>query len=261
MWKQSVFRFFALMPDHERVDFPRPDSPLFPDTRWSVVLRAGLEPEGEGLAALERLCRDYWFPLYAFVRRRGYSPEDAEDVTQGFMLHLLEGPLLGRADRERGRFRSFLLGALQLFLAKEVRRQQTIKRGGTREILSLDAEEGERRFAREPADEVTPEVQFERSWAFALLERVFARLREEYERAGRAELFEKLQPYLAGKESLPGYEQLARQIGQSPSGVGVSIHRMRRRYGELLRNEIAQTVSSPEEAEAELTHLMTVVSR
>jgi len=242
-------------------EIPQPGGPLFPDTRWSVVLRAGLEPGSEGMAALERLCRDYWFPLYAFVRRRGYSPEDAEDATQGFMLHLLEGPLLGRADRERGRFRSFLLGALQHFLAKELRRQQTIKRGGAREILSLDAEEGERRFAREPADEVTPEVQFERSWAFALLERVFARLRAEYEQAGRAELFEKLQPYLAGKESMPGYEQLARQIGLSPSGVGVSIHRMRRRYGELLRDEIAQTVSSPEEAEAELAHLMAAVAQ
>jgi RNA polymerase sigma-70 factor (ECF subfamily) len=245
---------------HDMQENPQPGSPVFPDTRWSVVLRAGLEAGGEAKAALERLCRDYWFPLYAFVRRRGYSPEDAEDVTQGFMLHLLEGPLLGRADRERGRFRSFLLGALQHFLAKEIRRQQTIKRGGGREVFSLDAEEGERRFAQEPADEVTPEVQFERSWAFALLERVFARLREEYEQAGRAELFEKLQPYLAGKENMPGYEHLARQVGLSPSGVGVSIHRMRRRYGELLRDEIAQTVSTPQEAEEELGHLMAVVA-
>ena len=249
------------MSEYHPQDLPQAGSPQFPDTRWSVVLRAGLEPGDEGKAALERLCRDYWFPLYAFVRRRGHSPEDAEDVTQGFMLHLIEGPLLGRADQERGRFRSFLLGALQHFLAKELRRQQTVKRGGKREIVSLDAEEGERRFAREPADEVTPEVQFERSWAFALLERVFARLRAEYERAGRAELFEKLEPYLAGKESMPGYEQLARQVGQSPSGVGVSIHRMRRRYGDLLRDEIAQTVSSPKEAEAELAHLMAVVAQ
>jgi RNA polymerase sigma factor (sigma-70 family) len=249
------------MPDHRFEEFQKPGSPSFPDTRWSVVLRAGVETGSDGKIALERLCRDYWFPLYAFVRRRGHSPEDAEDVTQGFMLHLIEGPLLGRADQERGRFRSFLLGALQHFLAKELRRQQTVKRGGNREIVSLDAEEGERRFAQEPADEVTPEVQFERSWAFALLERVFARLRAEYERAGRAELFEKLEPYLAGKESMPGYEQLARQIGQSPSGVGVSIHRMRRRYGELLRDEIAQTVASPAEAESELVHLMAVVAQ
>lgn len=251
----------APMSDHDPEQLPKPGSPLFPDTRWSLVLGAGMEPASEGKSALERLCRDYWFPLYAFVRRRGYSPEDAEDLTQGFMLHLIGSPLLGRADRERGRFRSFLIGALQHFLSKELRWQQTAKRGGNREILSLDAEEGERRFAREPADEVTPELQFERNWALSLLEKVFARLRAEYEQAGRAELFEMLQPYLAGKEDMPGYQELARRIGQSPSGVGVSIHRMRRRYGELLRDEIARTVSSPEEVEAELAHLISVVSQ
>lgn len=249
------------MLDHPREEFHKTRSVSFPDTRWSVVLQASVETGGAGKTALEQLCRDYWFPLYAFLRRRGHSPEDAQDVTQGFMLHLIEGPLLGRADQERGRFRSFLLGALQHFLAKELRRQQAVKRGGTREIVSLDAEEGERLFALEPADEVTPEVQFERSWSFALLEHVFARLRGEYERAGRAELFEKLQPYLAGKERMPGYEQVGLQIGLSRSGVGVSIHRMRCRYGELLRDEIAQTVSSPEEVDAEIAHLMAAVAR
>src|ERR1051325_7661444 len=139
------------MLDHRREEFPRPGNPSFPDTRWSVVLRAGVETGSAGKTALEQLCRDYWFPLYAFMRRRGHSPVDAQDVTQGFMLHLIEGPLLSRADQERGRFRSFLLGALQHFLAKELRRQQTVKRGGSLEIVSLDAEEGERRLARRPA--------------------------------------------------------------------------------------------------------------
>jgi RNA polymerase sigma-70 factor (ECF subfamily) len=223
-----------------------------------MVRRAGGE-EDTG-AALAHLCREYWYPLYAYARRRGSSPHDAQDLIQSFIAHLIEGPLLSRADPERGRFRSFMLGSLQNFLAKEHRREQAEKRGGGAEIVSLDEARDEQRFAVEPADEQTPESLFERSWAFALLDRVLVRVRVEYETAGRLALFEALQPYLAGKDGQAGYAALGEQLGLGENTVAVSIHRLRRRYGELLREEIAQTVDSPAEVEDEIAHLLSVVS-
>ena len=233
----------------------------FLTTRWSVVLRAGAGDAPDAAAALAQLCRDYWYPLYAFVRRRGHSVEDAQDRTQGFFLQIIDGALLARASAEKGRFRSYLLGALQHFLANEHRSAQTQKRGGREQFVSIDEMQGEQRFALEPADAMTPEMQFERSWAFALLERVCVRLGEDYEQAGRAELFEKLQPYLAGKAQMAGYDELGRELAISASAVAVAIHRMRRRYGELLREEIAHTVASPEEVEEEIAYLLEVVAR
>jgi RNA polymerase sigma-70 factor (ECF subfamily) len=223
-----------------------------------VVLRAGAE---EGREALTQLCRDYWYPLYAFLRRRGLSPHDAQDVTQSFFLHAIENRLLGRASAEKGRFRSYLLGALQNFLANEQRRAQTLKRGGRETIVAIDELDAEQRLALEPADRITPELCFERDWAFALLDRVLTRLRADYERSGRAVLCEKLQPYLAGKAQLAGYAELGRELAMSESAVAVAIHRMRRRYGELLREEIAHTVESPEMVDAEVAHLLAVVAR
>ena len=206
------------------------------------MLEATRRGEGDARTALETLCRAYWYPLHAYLRRRGCSPDDALDLTQAFFLHIIDGDLLARADAERGRFRSYLLTALQHFMAKEHRRAQAQKRGGGAVTVSIDAGDAEERFALEPADLRTPEAQYERSWALALLERGFARLSEDYAKAGRAVLFEALRPYLAGKSGLAGYEALGATLGMGVSAVTVAIHRMRRRYGERLREEIAQTV-------------------
>lgn len=239
---------------------PEPAGAQFRTTRWSVVLQAGEGDQPEARAALETLCQAYWYPLHAYLRRRGCDPEEARDLTQSFFLHAIDVDLIARARQEKGRFRSYLLASLQHFLAKERRREQTQKRGGGAVLVPIDALAAEERFAAEPSDPRTPEAQYERSWAFALLERVFARLGEDYARAGRPALYEKLRPYLAGKAGMPGYETLGAELGLSANAVGVAIHRMRQRYGELLRDEIAQTVASPEEVESELAHLLKVVA-
>lgn len=223
-------------------------------------MRAG-SGEAEAHTALESLCRAYWYPLFAFLRRRGLSADDAQDTTQAFFLHIIEGEMLTRASEEKGRFRSYLLGSLQNFLTNQYRREHTQKRGGGHAIVSFDAMEAEERFAHEPVDAMTPETQFERSWAFALLERVIVRLGQDYEQAGRKALFDKLQPFLAGKAQMGGYDDLGRELAMSPGAVAVAIHRMRRRYGELLREEIAHTVSTPEEVEQEIAYLLEVVAR
>ena len=233
----------------------------FLTTRWSVVLRAGSEVAPDAEAALAQLCRDYWDPLYAFARRRGLMTQDAQDATQGFFLHIIAGGMLRRASAERGKFRTFLLGAMQHFLANEQRAEQRLKRGGAEVFVELDALDAEGRFALEPADAMTVEAQFDRSWAMALIERVFRQLGEEYARAGRAAMFARIRPYLAAESARPGYAAVAQELGMSASAVGVTIHRMRQRYGELLREEILHTVSSPEECGGEIAHLMEVVAR
>lgn len=233
---------------------------VFPSTRWSLVQRADSEGDDAARTALAELCGAYWFPLYAFVRRRGIPSHDAQDFTQGFFLQLIEGGWLNRAQADRGRFRSYLLGALGHFLSNEQRRQQTIKRGGGMQFVSIDEWQSEGRYELEAVDAMTPETQFDRSWAVALLERVLARLAADYERAARAELYATLQPYLAGKAGQPDHDELARRLSMSRGAVTVAIHRMRRRYGELLRDEIAQTVASPEEVEGEITHLLRVIA-
>lgn len=237
-----------------------PHSPpgRFQTTRWSLVKRAGTK---EGEDSLAVLCRGYWYPLYAYLRRRGLPVDDAQDLTQGFFLHLFSNPILVRADPEKGRFRSFLLGAMNHFLANERRRQTAGKRGGGIQAISFDSVEAERRFAMEPVDGVSPEVQFERSWAYALLERVFARLGEDYSQVGKGALFAALHPYLAGKAGQRSYDEVADELGMNANSIGVAIHRMRRRYGELVRAEIAQTVSSSEEIEPELAHLFEIFAR
>ena len=233
----------------------------FPTTRWSVVRRAGETGSEEAAAALERLCREYWYPLYAYARRRGYSPHDAQDLTQSFILELIAGPMLSRADPDKGRFRSFMLGSLQNFLANHHRGQQALKRGGGQSTVSLDQARDEQRFSVEAADSRTPEDLFERNWAFALLDQVLRRLEGEYTAAGRGDLFAALQPYLAGKAGEGGYRAVAEQLGLSENTVGVSVYRMRKRYGELLREEIAMTVSAPDEIEDEIAHLRAVLAR
>lgn len=231
----------------------------FVTTRWTTVSRAGGSSE-DSEAALAQLCKDYWYPLYAFARRRGLTMHDAQDATQAFFVSLIEDGMLKQARAERGKFRTFLLASMQNFLANAHRAQQRLKRGGGTHCVELDALDAEARFALEPADPLTPEAQFERSWGFALIEQVFRRLGSEYEKAGRTSLFEKIRPFLAADSARPGYPALAQELGMSASAVGVMIHRMRQRYGELLREEILATVGSTEELDGEIKHLMDVVA-
>ena len=220
--------------------------------------------EGEGKdaeAALAQLCRDYWYPLYAFARRQGFSGYDAQDITQGFFSHILEAGTLGRADAAQGKFRTFLLGAMQHYIANERRHHAAQKRGGGMAVVSFDEMEAEQRFALEPQHTETPEALFERSWAFALIERVAQRLEEEYLNAGRAELFALLRPLLAGDAARPGYGDIGAKLGMSANALSSAVFRMRRRYGELMREEIAQTVVSPEEVGEEISYLIGILGR
>jgi len=237
----------------------RDSSRPFATTHWSVVLAAGHSSSPECRQALSALCESYWYPLYAYVRRRGHSVEEAQDLTQAFFAFLLEKDALRVADRERGRFRSFLLAALNNFLANEWRRAHAERRGGHRLQLALDFDSGERRYSLEPADETTPERIFERRWALVLLERAMDRLRRQYESGGKAALFAALKPYLGGGGEILSHEEVAKQLGVSAGSVKVAVHRLRRRCRETLRQEIAQTVGSPDEVDDELRALFTAL--
>lgn len=211
-------------------------------------------------AALTALCQAYWFPLYAHVRRRGHDAENARDLTQGFFAELLARNAVGLAEPQRGRFRTFLLTALDNFLHHAHRDAQALKRGGGREIVSLDAQDAEQRFALEPAEERSPDREFDRRWALATLERARGRLREEFSLAGKAELFDLLRPHLQGDTDGPAYAQIAAQLNLTTGAVKVTVHRLRRRYGELLREEVTQTLANPADAEAEIRHLIASLS-
>ncbi len=227
-------------------------SPAFATTRWSVVLSAKGKDSPEAAGALEQLCRAYWYPLYAHVRRAGYTPVDAEDLTQAFFARLLEKEWLRSADRERGRFRSFLLGSLNHFLANEWDRARAQKRGGRIQIVSLDALAGEERFRHEPATTSAPDREFDRRWALTLLDAVLARLKSEYVERSKEPLFELLKGTLGGDRSGISYAVLSRELAMSEGAVRVAVHRMRQRYRELLREEIAGTVLNRGEVDDEL---------
>jgi len=216
--------------------------------------------DAQAEAALDALCHAYWYPLYAYLRRDGWSEPDAQDLTQGFFEHLFEHETLSRVAREKGRFRSFLLASLKYYLADQRAREQRQKRGGGRPHFSLDALTAEERYRLEPRDDRTPEQLFERRWVLALLDRVLARLREEYASANQIVLFEALQPFLVAKEAGESYAAMAARLQRSEAAIQKAVQRMRRRYQELFREEIAQTVSSPGEVEDELRHLCEVVS-
>ena len=205
--------------------------------------------------ALETLCRAYWFPLYAYARRAGHSPADAEDLAQGFFARLLEKDYLKSAAREKGRFRTFLLTALKRFLANEWDRQHAQKRGGFVPIVAIDQALAESRFAAEPSHNLQPDVLFDRQWAMTLLERTMAQLQEEYVATGRVTLFEYLQSCLAKAESGLPYAEIAARLNLTEAAVKMAVHRLRARYREILQAEIAETVSSPEEIEEEIRHL------
>ena len=231
----------------------------FATTRWSLVLdaRAGGSPDSD--KALEQLCESYWYPLYAFVRRQGRSPEDAADLTQAYFAKLLEKEYLADVRPEAGRFRSFLLASLKHFLYNEWDRQKALKRGGQFRILSLDSESAENRYSFEPPDPLNPEDLFEQRWALTVLERTLDKLAEETPESKRLR-FEKLRPYLISGEADTTYRQLGDELGMSEGGVKVAIHRLRRRFGVLLRLEIAQTVAEPQDVDDEIRHLLECLS-
>lgn len=229
----------------------------FLTTHWSVVLGARAADSKRAQAALETLCRAYWYPLYAFVRRLGHSPHDAEDLVQSFFAQCLEKNYLHAADRQKGRFRSFLLMALKRFLANESDRARSRKRGGDRTIISLDAEQ---RYATEPADTLSADKLFDRRWALTLLEKVLGQLRSEQEAAGHFHTFNELQPFLTGAGRGTPYAELAARLRTSEGAIKVAVHRLRQRYRELLEREIANTVSAPEEIDEERRYLLRVLS-
>jgi len=233
--------------------------PHFATTQWSIVARAGGSATPEQHAALSSLCESYWYPLYVFVRRRGFQTSEAQDLTQAFFAELLEKKRLQLADQQRGRFRSFLLAALSNFLANDQRRARCLKRGGRAATFSLDFEFGERRFKDEPVYSKTAEKEFERRWAMTLLDRAIGRLCDEYLAAGKQELFESLKSRLGADGDAAAYASIATRLGMSESAVKVAAHRIRKRCRQLLRDEIAQTVAGDDDIDDELRALFAAV--
>src|SRR6266571_5571832 len=233
---------------------------VFATTHWSVVTAAGNTSSPQSDAALEKLCRTYWYPLYAFVRRKGHSPHDAQDLTQAFFARLLEKNYVAQADRERGRFRTYLLAALTHFLADEWDKARRLKRGGGREIVSFDAASAEERYRLEPIDQLDAAKLYERRWVTTLFDRVLARLEQEFRDSGKGELFNRLKGVLLAEKGGSSYAQLGLPLGLKEDAVKQAVHRMRRRYRELFREEIAQTVAGQGDAEDELKHIFAVLS-
>jgi RNA polymerase sigma-70 factor (ECF subfamily) len=233
---------------------------VFCTTHWSLVLRAGQGEDGRAAEALEELCRAYWYPLYAYVRRRGYTTADAQDLTQGFFESLLGRNDLAGVAPEKGRFRTFLLSALGHYLANEWRRGQRQKRGGGQAVVSFDALPAEERLRLEPTTSETPERRYDRQWAWTVMEQAMNRLGADYARTGKADLLEVLKPFLSGERGGASRTEIATRLGISVGAVDVALHRLRRRYGEILRELIADTVSTEDDVDAEIRHLMAVLS-
>jgi RNA polymerase sigma-70 factor (ECF subfamily) len=224
----------------------------FPTTCWSVVLAARGLPRGDARAALETLCAAYWFPLYAFIRGRGHPAHAAEDLTQSFFARLIEKGVLDAVDRNKGRFRAFLLATCKDFLSNHRDRENCQKRGGGRRFVPIDAED---RLAAGWEQDLTPEALFDRRWALALLDRVLNRLAGEMERAGRAPLLDRLKPALLGDDQALSYAAVAEQLGMTEGAVKVAAHRLRGRYRDILRDEIARTVAEPADIDDEIRDL------
>lgn len=233
----------------------------FNTTHWTIVLACGDESDSaRALEALASLFQTYWYPLYAYVRRRGYSEHDAEDLVQTFCLHLQEKHALAKADRQRGKFRTFLLSSLQNFLANESERARAQKRGGGRDLIRLDADEAQVRYELEPAHSVTPERIFETRWAHALLEQTVSGLRADFITRGKERLFEGLSSFLTSDLRETSYQAAADQLGLPLSAIKTTVHRLRRDYRSKLREEISRTVSSPDEIDDELLYLRKVLA-
>ncbi len=231
----------------------------FVTTCWSLVLAAGGNESELSRSALTRLLEAYWYPLYAFARRKGRDPDDSFDLTQEFLLGLLDRKFLGDADPRKGRFRTFLLTAFERFLVSEWRRGHRAKRGGGRVILSLSSVSAEERYRLEPADLLTPEQIFERRWALTLLDTTMKRLEEESAAAGREDLFAAMKPILAGEDASSPYAELGARLGMKEGALRTAVHRLRQRFGALLRAEIAETISDAEDVDDELRHLFQIL--
>lgn len=232
----------------------------FETTRWTMVLTARDSESGESDRAMEELCRTYWEALYLYVRRSGYSPEDASDLTQAFFARLLDKRYINDVDREKGKFRSFLLKALNHFLADEWRRSKALKRGGQFTFVPIDTDDLEARLALEGEAGMSPDIAYDRSWAIAVFDRAMERLRNESTRSGKASVFETLKEYLSSPGEPGNYAISGARLGLSGRAVAVHVHRLRRRYGQLIYEEVSQTVADPEQVDEELQHLLQVLT-
>lgn len=248
------------MSDNTPIGYNLPGAGRFATTHWSVVRAAGRPASQHYQQALGTLCQTYWFPLYAYLRRQGYDTHQAEEYTQAFFARLLEKHDLRLADPKRGKFRSFLLAALKHFLANERDRAQAKKRGGGRKVLSLDFETAESQYALEPGHQLSPEKLFERSWALTVLERTMTRLQAESAGAKKRKAFDLLKVYLTGERSSASYRDVAAKLDMTEGAVKVAVHRLRRRYRELLRDEIAQTVTAEDQIDEEIRDLFAALT-
>ena len=240
---------------------PRHSAAQFATTHWSFIVTAGQAPTAESEEALEYLCRTYWPPVYAYLRRQGHDVHEAQDLTQGFFARFLEKNYLENVRPEKGKFRSYLLGAVKHFVSNERDRAQAKKRGGGRAVLSLDFERAEGRYGIEPSDSTTPERIFDRCWALALLDRVLSRLEEEYRRRVQEKTFEHLKTFITSGSSEASYRDVADVLEMTEGAVKVAVHRLRRRYKEILEEEIAGTVADETEIDGELRYLLRAVAR
>lgn len=250
-----------MKPDEESPETPLESARQFATTHWSIVLAAGANELPGAKAALEQLCRTYWYPLYAFLRRDGKDKETAEDLTQGFFERLLRLNSLTEVQREKGKFRSFLLASLKQFMFDEQDKAGALKRGGGQSIFSLDDTTNEDRYQHEPVDDLDPEKLYERRFAMTLLAQAKARLKEEYSGAGKAVLYERLNVLLSAEPNNPLYAQVAAELGRAEGTVKSDVSRMRKRYRQLVRAEVANTVADPAEVDEEIHHLISVISR
>jgi RNA polymerase sigma factor (sigma-70 family) len=244
------------MPDGS---FPPRRAGRFATTRWSLVLAAGQQSNARSAEALAHLCDSYWHPVYAFIRRQGYSADDGADLTQAFFTRVLEKGYFRDADPTRGRFRAFLCTAIRHFLSNERDRDRTLKRGGTRPPLSLDVETAEGKYQLDPRDDLTPERLFDRQWALTLLARVLTRVGDDHAAAGKAALFTHLKGFLTGDSAGTPYAEIGQGLGMSEGAVKVAAHRLRRQFRDALVDAIAETVSDPAEIDGEIRYLLNAV--
>ena len=247
------------MPHQSNAIDERSDARWFSTTHWSVLIQAAEVDSPQASEALEKLCRSYRSPLYSYIRRLGHGPEDAEDLTQAFFAKLLQRNFWARADREKGRFRSFLLTALRHFLADERDRGKTAKRGGGLSIISIDEQGSEERYLEGLSHNLSAEQQFDRQWAVALLEQARTKLRQECAASGKLDLYDRVSLVDGQNENAVPHAVIAQELGMSISAVKSAVSRLRIRYGELVRQEVARTVSTPSEVEEEIRHLLSVV--
>jgi len=248
------------MSEKNQRDLKPSNRPRFATTHWSVVLAAGKSSSPNQKQALETLCQGYWFPLYAYLRQRGYDTHQAEDYTQAFFARILDKHDLQKADPKYGKFRSFLLIRLKSFLSDERDRAQAKKRGGGRKILSLGFQNAEDQYALEPGDQLSPEKLFEKSWALTVLERTMNRLEKEMAEKNKKKLFDHLKVYLTTDKDIIPYGKTAKELKMPEGSVRVAVHRLRRRYRKLLRDEIGQTVADEDQIDEEMGHLFSALA-